>query len=154
MQRILPFIWCLLLVSCDQKTEEASSEELVYREPTKEEAVDTLNQVFTLLEKKDYETVWQMTHVRPKARKDQVMSELREIIDEGALSSKGIEILAEKGEWKKSEPAYPKSEQDTDPSSYAFWSLTLGKAGAYFYWEENQFKITKVRYIGDLEEES
>ena len=123
--------------------------------PTKEAAVQTLRSFLAAVEAKDYDKAAAMIKLPPQLSQDDVKKGLGRILELQEISAQGIDILADKGKWGKLAEVYGEDRANhfaerAGVSVNDSYGLNYQEAEAAFYWDGQQFKITRVNNIGKL----
>jgi hypothetical protein len=124
--------------------------------PTKEAAVQTLRNFLAAIEAKDYDKAAGMLKLPPQVTPDDIKRGLGRIMELQEISSKGIDILAEKGKWGKLADVYgaDRANRFVERSGASLddsYGLNYQEAEAAFFWDGKEFKITRVDDIGKLQ---
>lgn len=116
------------------------------KEPTKEAAVETLNDFNTALQKKDYDKALTYVSAPEGVSPEKLKEELARFQD---MTSEGIKALSEKGKWGKLSDVYSAekvkswTERHKVPADKCY-GLHLAPAEAAFYWTGDGFKIIRM----------
>jgi hypothetical protein len=124
--------------------------------PTKDAAVQTLRAFLAAVEAKDYDKAAGMLKLPPQVTSDDIKKGLGRILELQEISSKGIDIIADKGKWGKLEEVFgaDRANRFVERSGVSLndsYGLSYQDAEAAFFWDGQQFKITRVNNIGKLQ---
>ena len=123
--------------------------------PTKEAAVQLLRNFLAAVEAKDYDKAAAMIQTSEQVSRDEISKALGRLLDQNELSTRGIDILAERGKWGKLTEVYG-AERASRLIARAgvpvddCYGLNLDAAEAGFYWDGKQFKLVRIDDIGKL----
>lgn len=123
-------------------------------DPTKQDAVKTLNDFLAAIEAKDWKKAASMHLETPDFKAKDAEKNCTNMVARKHIGKKGIEVLAAKGKFGKW--TYRKLEEiakDLKLKPANFYSLEMGERApsAQFYWDGKKLKILKVSSIGQLE---
>ena len=123
--------------------------------PTKERAVQTLREFLAAVEAGDRERAVSMVVLPPGMDTERAKQELKDAksVD---LSSQGIDILAQKGNWGKAKEVYPNQSRLNDIISKSglspdsFYALTYRDVYALYHWDGTKFKLVDLNDVDKL----
>jgi hypothetical protein len=124
-------------------------------DPTKENAVKTLNGFLAAIEASDFKKAATFLQPPPDDPPERLGRDLQALLARGEISKKGIAIIAAKGKWGKLDEvvsaaqAKAWAERGKVPVASCY-GLTLDDAEAAFHWDGKRFTIIHVDDIGKL----
>jgi len=124
------------------------------KEPTKETAVGLLNELCDNLLQGELRAAADLMHTPPGMDEAEKVMGVAKFLELREISTPGIKILAEKGNWGKFDDIWPeRGERIANKWSLEIencWALLYENAEAGFYWDGKGFQIIRCDDIGKL----
>ncbi len=123
---------------------------------TKEAAVKALKDLAAALEAQDFDKALTILLGPPGVPPEKLKEGAGKLIERKEISSKGVDILADKGKWGSGEEVFGADKLKRYATALkvensVFYGLKHDNAEALFLWEKDHFRVVDLDNIGKLE---